>query len=180
MFSISPHLPLFTFYFPGKPDNTLGDIQITEATKNEVIQTIENSTDAGFINPARAQDVLAIVDANFDGYKDLQILSNCGATGNCSYDFYLYDPASMQFVHNKFLTDLSTPSFDDAKKQVTSTSNSSASDWETQTYQYQDGQYTLIWKQQSVWDRDKQTVTVSTYELRDGKMELTNSETGPE
>jgi hypothetical protein len=179
-FSINSNLPLFTFHFAGQADNSFGNLDITEKTSSQVIQTIENTTDPGLIMPATTKDLLRAVDANFDGYRDLQLLSNCGATGNCSYDFYLYDPKTKQFVHNDFLTSLTTPSFDAAKKQVTTHSNSSASDWSTETYQFHDGQYTLIYRQESAWDRDRHVVTVNTYELRNGKMELTETESSPE
>jgi hypothetical protein len=180
-FRINPKLPLFTFRFAGQEDNTFGDIDITAGTSSEVIQTIENTTDPNAIAPAKALSVLAVVDANFDGHQDLQLLSQCGGTGNCSYDFYLYDPKANEFVHNDFLSSLSTPSFDQAKKQVTTSSNGSASDWQNETYQYEnDGRYTLIHREVSTWDRDKGTVTVSSYELRNGKMELVDSTTNPQ
>lgn len=176
MFRVHSNLPAFTFEFAGKPDNTFGDLVITEGTTGKIVQTIENETEAGLIAPAAAKDVLSVVDANFDGYGDLQILSNCGATGNCSYNFYLYDPRTNQFVPNDFLSKLGTPSFDAEKKQVTTSWNSSAADWQTETYQYRDGQYTMTSREISEWDRHSDIVTVSTFELRDGKMELVRSE----
>jgi hypothetical protein len=180
-FSINSRLPVFTFHFAGGADNTFGDLEITAGTGSEVLQTIENTTDPGLIAPAKAQSVLTAVDANFDGYQDLQLLSNCGGTGNCSYDFYLYDPKASQFVHNDFLGGLTTPSFDQANKQVTTSSNSSAADWQNETYRYENGgRYTLIHREESTWDRNSHTVTVSTYELRNGKMELVDSKTTPE
>ncbi len=179
-FRINAELPLFAFHLAGQADNSLGSILITDAATGTVVQTIENSTDPGQIMPAAVTDVLAVVDADFDGYNDLRILNNCGATGNCSYDFYLYDPKSHQFAHNEFLSSLTTPSFDSTKKQVTTSSNSSAADWERDTYQFKDGRYTLMRQEQSVWDRDKKSVTENTYELRDGKMQLTDSSTRPE
>jgi hypothetical protein len=179
-FRIHPDLPVFTFHFPGKTDNTFGDVEIIKGKNGKVIQTIESSTDPGAIAPAAVKNVLVAVDANFDGYKDLQILNNCGGTGNCSYDFYLYDPKTGQFVHNKFLSDLTTPSFDVAKKQVTTSSNSSAADWQRETYQCRDGQYALIHREVSEWDRAKKSVTVNTYEIRNGQMQLVNSESTPE
>jgi len=180
-FRIGSKLPLFTFHFAGRADNTFGDLEITEGTSADIIQTIENTTDPSLVEPARVQSMLSTVDANFDGYQDLQLLSQCGATGNCSYDFYLYDPKANQFVHNDFLSSLGTPSFDQAKKQVTTSSNSSASDWQNETYQYEnDGHYTVIRREVSTWDRDRNTVTVSTYELRNGQMELVDSKTTPE
>jgi hypothetical protein len=180
IFSINSKLPLFTFYVAGQADNTLGNIEIRQGGIGEVIQTIESTTDPGLIAPATSKDVLTAVDANFDGYNDLQLLIQCGATGNCSYDFYLYDPKKNEFVHNDFLSTLTTPSFDQAKKQVTMSSNSSASDWEKETYQYAGGQYTLIHREESIWDRDKGAVTVNTYELRNGQMRLVDSTTKPE
>jgi hypothetical protein len=180
-FRINQRLPLFTFHFAGEEDNTLGSFDITAGTSSKVIQTIDNTTDPNAIAPAKAQSVLAVVDANFDGYQDLQLMNQCGATGNCSYDFYLYDPKENRFVHNDFLSNLTTPSFDQSKKQVTASSNSSVSDWENETYRYQsDGRYTLIHKEVSEWDRKTSTVTVKSYELRNGKMELVDSTTTPQ
>jgi hypothetical protein len=177
VFRINPNLPLHTFHFAGEEDNTLGNLEISEGTSGKITQTIENQTDAGAIAPAPAAAVLAVVDANFDGYGDLQILDNCGATGNCSYNFYLYDPMTKQFVYNDFLSKLGTPSFDSAKKQVTTSWNMSAGDWQNETYQYQEGRYTLIHRETSEWDRKSDVITVKTYELRNGKMELVDSKT---
>jgi len=178
-FSIHPKLPAFTFYFIGRENNSFGDIEVREENNSNVIQTIQNETDPGLVTPQPVEDVLATVDANFDSYNDLQILSNCGGTGNCSYDFYLYDPAANKFIHNDFLSNLSSPGFHDENKQVTTHSHGSASDWENDTYQYEEGRYTLIRQEISSWDRDKDVVTLSTYELRNGKMELV-SKTQPQ
>jgi hypothetical protein len=179
-FRIHASLPVFIFHFPGQPDNTFGDLEITDEATGKEIQTIQNSTDPSAVAPASVKNLVTLVDANFDGYRDLQILLQCGATGNCSYNFYVYDPKTQEFVYNTFLSGLVTPSFDTVKKQVMTSSNSSASDTQSETYQYKDGQYTLIWKEVSEWNRQKKTVTVSTYELRNGKMELVHSDTSPE
>jgi hypothetical protein len=180
-YRISPDLPLFAFHFIGRPDNTLGELEVTEEPSTAIVQTIE-AADWGMVSSESEliSDLLTPVDANFDGYKDLQILSNCGATGNCSYDFFLYDPVTNQFVHNEFLSNnLCSPEFQAEKKQITTHSNGSASDWENDTYQYEDGHYTLIRQEISAWDRKAETATVNTYELRNGKMELVDSETEP-
>jgi hypothetical protein len=181
-FRISPDLPLFTFHFLGKPDNTLGDIEITEEPSTTILQTIEGS-DWGMVSSESEleKNLLTPVDANFDGYNDLQILSNCGATGNCAYDFFLYDPVTNTFVHNEFLSNnLCSPEIDATKKQITTHSNGSASDWQNDTYQYEDGHYTLVRQEISSRDDKTEKVTVNTYERRDGKMELIDSETEPQ
>ena len=97
-------------------------------------------------------------------------------TGNCSYNFYLYDPKTNRFVPSGFLSGLGTPGFDQAKKQVTTNWNSSAYDTSNETYQHENGdRYTLIKKQVSTRNRNRRTVTVSTHELRNGQMELAGS-----
>jgi hypothetical protein len=176
-FSIHSALPVFTFHFIGRDNNSFGNIEIRKGNDDRVIQTIENETDPGAVTPQQAEDVLSAVDANFDGNNDLQVLNNCGGTGNCSYDFYLYDPATNKFVHNDFLSNLSSPEFHDENKQVTTHSHGSASDWENDTYQYEKGRYTLIHQEISAWDRATNVVTISTYELRNGKMVLVDSKT---
>jgi hypothetical protein len=124
--------------------------------------------------------MLSVVDANFDGYQDLQVLATCGAK-TCSYNFYLYDPKTNQFVLQKFLSGFSSPTFDPAKKQVSQGWLLSAGDSAGETYQYEDGgRYTLIRREVSTWDRKKDTVTTETFELRNGKMELVSSKTTPE
>jgi hypothetical protein len=182
-FIINPKLPVFNFHFMGEPDNTLGDIEITEGTSTNIIQTIQNTTDydATFRDP---KNTLTIVDTNFDGYGDLSILNNCGGTGNCAYDFYLYDPITSQFIYNSFLSNLGTPSFNDVKKQVVTSWNTSAADHENDTYQYQNGQYVLVEKQVSTWNRNDTstsdgTITLQTFKFKNGAMELINSTTTP-
>jgi len=181
-YRISPDLPLFKFHFTGKADNTLGELEITEEPSTTIVQTIDQFTDWGMASSESelVENLLTPVDANFDGYQDLQIMSNCGATGNCSYDFFLYDPATNKFVHNEFLSNnLCSPEFDAEKKQITTHSNGSVSDWRTDTYQYEDGHYTLIHSEISASDDKTGIVTINTYELRSGKMELVDSQTEP-
>lgn len=176
-FVINPKLPIFTFNFIGQDDNTLGNINIMEGSK--IIQTINGGVDPNYITPETSQDILKPVDANFDGYKDLPILTECGATGNCGYDFYLYDPNTNQFVNNSFLTNLGTFNIDNEKQQITASSNSSVADWEKDIYQYKSSQYLLIEKDISTWNRSDDTVTIQTYKLQNGKMNLVSSVTNP-
>jgi len=102
-FHIHRTLPLFAFHLAGRDDNTFGNLVITSGTNGEVLQTIENSTDPNALAPAKAETALTVVDANFDGYQDLQLLSFCSAK-TCSYNFYLYDPKANRFVLDKFLS----------------------------------------------------------------------------
>lgn len=93
--------------------------------------------------------------------------------------FIFDDPAKNQFVHNSFLSNLFETEFDPESKQVKPVWNMSAGDWGHETYQHQDGQYTLIRKVVSTWDRKKDMVTEKTCELQNGKIQSTNSRTHP-
>jgi hypothetical protein len=59
-------MPTFhcSLHFPGRPDNTFGNVEITAGTSNEVIHTTENTTEAGSIAPAKALSVFTAEDAN--------------------------------------------------------------------------------------------------------------------
>ncbi|HEV2419278.1 MAG TPA: hypothetical protein VGX94_15890 [Terriglobia bacterium] len=173
---INAKLPPFIFHFVDQGNNALGRIEISEMGSNKVIQVISNPVNPYFssVDPYR---LLNTLDANFDGYNDLTIGEGCGVTGNCQYDFFLYEPAKKQFVRNSFLSNLSEPQFDPYNKEVNSYSNMSAFDWEHDIYQFQNGQYVLIRKVVASSDRKNNTSTLRTYELKNGKMELTDSTT---
>ena len=47
---------------------------------------------------------LEVIDLNFDGYNDLRILNNEGATGNNWYDTWVYNQKTKTFVKNQFLS----------------------------------------------------------------------------
>ena len=174
-FAINSKLPVFTFRFAPEGDNPFGKIQISEGESTKVIQTLgyprNNPKDGSFLpDPPK---ILQPVDADFDGYKDLPLLLQCGGVGNCTYDFYLYDPATNRFVYNSFLSDVTMPMFDPQKKTVTSYYHGGACNSGHATYQYRNGQYVLIEKEESTSDNANDICTDKTYELRDGKMKLT-------
>ena len=170
-FRVSDNTPVFTLHFLGRPDNTLGDIEVLQAGK--VIQTFTgHAVDLGMLYPAGLDVEVRAVDANFDGYQDLELLNDCGATGNCDYDFYLYDRSENKFVFNKFLSGLGTPEFDAAKKQIKTSWNMAAGIWGSSTFEFRNGEYVEIRRYDSDESGDK------TYELKDGKLVLVQSEKG--
>jgi len=62
--------------------------------------------------------VVQLVDINFDGYLDLRILDNEGATGNDWYATYIYDPRLRKFRYHKALSTLSGVTMDKELKQI--------------------------------------------------------------
>ncbi len=62
---------------------------------NKLVQTINYDGDCYS---------LELIDWNFDGYKDISILYDAGATGNTSYRIWFYNPMKGEFVYeSKFL-----------------------------------------------------------------------------
>jgi hypothetical protein len=59
-----------------------------------------------------------MVDMNFDGYLDLRILDNAGATGNNWYSSYIYDKPSRKFKLHYELSELSGVKVDASSKQI--------------------------------------------------------------
>lgn len=171
-FTVNSKLPIFRFHFLGKPDNTLGDIEVTEGNSPKVIQTIRYPR-PGWLNefegPSDPTEILVPVDANFDAYEDLETPIECGQ-GNCVNGFYLYDPKTNRFVYNAFLSQLSFPRFNAINKTVTSYWNSGAALWGHETYRYENGRYVPVG---AVWHTCNPKTNVSTekaYERRNGKL----------
>ncbi|MFZ3157167.1 MAG: hypothetical protein WA124_06640 [Smithella sp.] len=59
-----------------------------------------------------------MVDVNFDGYLDLRLLDNAGATGNDWYSTYIYDRSSGKFKYHHELSQLSGITIDQKMKQI--------------------------------------------------------------
>jgi len=191
-FLINKKLPLFTFHFIGEPNNTLGDIQVTEGTSTNIIQTIGqasiissllgiDSSGPNYSLPLYDPTQLAgMVDANFDGYNDLSFEYFAPADGeNQAILYYLYDPVKNRFVYNSFLSGGGNITFDDGKKQVTNVSLAGLGTWEEDVYQYQNGQYSLIKKVSANVIENKSGSgsfqTIQTYMLEGGVMKLMDS-----
>jgi hypothetical protein len=63
------------------------------------------------------------VDMNFDGYKDIYVLTTWGATGNEYGCVWLYDPENGRFDYNKEFSDLSRFTLGPATKTITTHGN---------------------------------------------------------
>jgi hypothetical protein len=72
------------------------------------------------------------IDWNFDGYKDLSILENAGATGNTSYSVWLFNPMNKKFEKNEYLN--SKSSFIDTVKHFVISHHREGADFEFWEY----------------------------------------------
>jgi len=72
------------------------------------------------------EDIVNFDDFNFDGYLDFSILVDKGATGNSSYNFYLFNPQRQIFEQPKHWPYLCSPEFHPEQKRIISRGNGGA------------------------------------------------------
>jgi hypothetical protein len=87
---------------------------------------------------------LEAIDLNFDGYNDLRILNNEGATGNNWYDTWLYNQKTKTFVKNQFLSQNSSVMVDTLSKKILTHYRAGACEESLGVYAVKDTTYTLV------------------------------------
>lgn len=130
---IKKTLPKFTFTIHGKfkySDQPQGNffhpsyVEIKDSSTAKVVQKIENK--GRFDNNGYGYDefdfasvgFVQMIDLNQDGYLDLRILYNAGATGNNWYATFLYDPDIGRFKYHEALSRLSAVNVDRKSKLI--------------------------------------------------------------
>jgi hypothetical protein len=87
---------------------------------------------------------LHVTDVNFDGYKDLIILTAfAGTYGNTWYDCWLWDAKSSAFVFSESFSKICNPSIDREKQRIFSTGGSGAAFWGGSIYKFIDGEFVI-------------------------------------
>lgn len=89
--------------------------------------TVETST------PINDPNSLVVADMNYDGNDDFRIMQNVPAGPNIPYLYYLYDPATRQFVYNAAYGSITSPEFP-GNSQIISRWRESAAKWGIDTY----------------------------------------------
>ena len=111
---IGQELPEFTFKFHGKwtrkPKTTyefyqLSHIEVVDASSSKVIQTIAYKDE---FNGA-----VYLPDLNQDGYLDLMVQSDYGATGIYTCEVYIFQPELMRFKRHALLSNMYSVSLDE-------------------------------------------------------------------
>ena len=76
---------------------------------------------------------LIVGDMNYDGNDDFRVVRNQPASGNVPYVYYIYDPATRNFVYNKAYENITSPEFP-ATSEIRSQWRESAAKWGIDTY----------------------------------------------
>jgi len=122
--------------------------------------------------PFAANDqVLQLIDANFDGYPDISIFGQSwGAGPNSTENFFLFDPASRQFVFDQELSALTQISIDPSTRTITSAQRNSCCSHSSETYRYKGNKLVLIADWDESLSADGKWIETTTGRMQKGKL----------
>ncbi|EMJ65610.1 hypothetical protein LEP1GSC051_3241 [Leptospira sp. P2653] len=113
--------------------NVFERIKISKGNKKVISQTLE----VGNIDPfAKGDDFFVAEDVNFDGYKDIRLIVDQGATGNRWYAYWLFHPSKNRFIENEELDELVNPVFDLKTKTILTYYHLSSREYVNGTYKF--------------------------------------------
>ncbi len=112
-------------------------------------------------------------DLNFDGYNDLKLLTDAGATGNESYQIWFYHPASSRYGYNNEVSALSNIYADPTRHELHSSWDLGGGAETSQTYQWQNEKLVRI-RYADIYFDDHNQIQVQG-ELINGKMITTTT-----
>jgi hypothetical protein len=172
-FGIHPSLRLMEFHLYGNDSNIIERIEIRWKESQKNIQVIEPQMGEP---PYRGSEYFKAADFNFDGYKDIRLLSWWGATGNKGYEIWTYDPKKRIFVHNKELSGLGNPHPDYEKKEIHTFGKCGHAGkiYGKGVWKYIDGKLTLTRTESQDWIKEKGYYLKTVKKLRDGKLVIVN------
>jgi hypothetical protein len=106
-FRISPNEPVYNFKLSADRErNAINRIEISRQDKPVRTILLENETDGPYMfDSPPMKEIFQAVDVNFDGYKDLQLITCFGATGNTCFNYFLFNPLARNFEYNKEFSD---------------------------------------------------------------------------
>ena len=176
---INPSLPRFDFQLVGHLDSATGihvldRIEILrsgEATPFQTISPVNSSVPDSVANYG-----FEAIDANFDGYLDLRVISFLPAGPNIPYENWLWSPDKGKFVASPALDKITSPQFDADAQEITSHWRSSAAEQGTDVYAYDGATPVLIHRETDTYGADGSCTRVYYDQIDD---ELRKNGTGP-
>jgi hypothetical protein len=187
--SVSPRLPKFTFRIVpdvqgndqfGNAQSIVRDIEVFSGDSTEPMQHLTGCEWIGMEPPPRGEDWFRAVDFNFDGYQDVYVLTNWGATGNNQGCIWLYNPQAMRFDFSPEFSNLGTFTLDPANKTIITWSNGGMAGGvhSADKYKVENNRPVLVYSERQDWDAQRKEFHCTVNELRANKMVTTHDEWG--
>jgi hypothetical protein len=183
-FEIAPKLPLFTFkIIPDVQDDQNGFPQSSvlgiEVFKGDSAQPLQSLGGCNFSEteapPRGTSEWFHTDDINFDGYQDLYLLTDWGATGNQHGCIWLYNPATEKFDYSEALSALSRYWLDSASKTIRTFERAGMAGqiYTANKYKLDGNQPVLICSEDQGWDANRKQFHCVVQERRNKVMVTT-------
>lgn len=185
--SVAPNLPKFTFrIIPdvqgndqfGNAQSIVRDIEVFSGDSTAPMQHLTGCEWIGMEPPPRGEDWFRAVDFNFDGYQDIYVLTDWGATGNNQGCIWLYNSATRRFEYSRDFSELGTFTLDRANKTIITWSNGGMAGGvhSADKYKIANNRPVLVYSERQDWDQDKKQFHCIVSELRGTTMVTTHDE----
>lgn len=120
--------------------------------------------------------LLTVEDLNFDGVKDIRLVSSAGAQ-NTYCNCYVWDIGSASFQKDEVLSALPSLRVDSAARTLRFYEHGSAADYREGALKYLDGELTMIYEKNQVFDASANLFTITTKEFEGGSLKVTEEKT---
>jgi hypothetical protein len=182
-FEIAPKLPLFTFKIipdvrddqNGFPQSTVQDIEVFKGDSDRALQRLAGCDFDETQPPPKHGDWFHTGDVNFDGYQDIYLMTNWGATGNHYGCVWIYNRAAGKFDYSKEFSQLSRYWLDPESKTIRTFDRGGGGNYVANKYKVENDRPVLIWSANQQWDRSKEQFHCVLQELRRGAMVTTHN-----
>jgi len=181
-FEIAPKLPLFTFKLipdvqgdqNGVPQSTVLGIEVYKGDSAQKMQSLDGCNFSESEPPPRGtSEWFHTDDINFDGYQDLYLLTDWGATGNRHGCIWLYNPATEKFEYSTALSALSGYWLDPASRTIRTFERVGFDIYTANKYKFDGNQPVLIWSENQDWDAERKQFHCVVQERRNRVMVTT-------
>lgn len=146
--SIHPNLPQLTFKLIGMSmDDERVSVKTIEIYKKNEIQPFQTISELN-TEMLKSDDFEGFVveDMNFDGYRDIRLVKFLPTGPNIPYLYWMFEPQTQHFIFNSAFSDseMTSPQFDNEKKQVLSTWREGCCRYGTNYYEIVDNKPLLV------------------------------------
>ena len=187
--SVGPNLPKFTFrIIPdvqpkdqfGNATSIVRDVEVYSGESQQPLQHLQGCEWFGMEAPPRGEDWFRPVDLNFDGYRDIYVLTNWGATGNDQGCIWLYDPANKRFEYSPEFSNLGTFTLDPAHKTIITWANGGMAGavHSADKYRVESNRPVLMYLERQDWDIGKKQFHCLVKEVHGNQIVTTHDEWG--